>query len=252
MSFTCNDMDGDTCMFTSAGQCNPAPLETPGTAAVSWRGSGGTCPCMPTWTETTCAAPYGPGEMGSPVWLADVHCTGSEDSLCSCKQSHENGDQVAWGAGLWLCDNSHALDAGVECFGVQQTQPERIQDCEGVCVPASVKGDGWCDEGEFNAEMNCQQLDCDGGDCSVGCQPSPTKCAAGKWACENGVCIEGSQRCDNIPQCGGGDKSDEEHCGDVFCCEDGLNCIPNAWRNDGVSHPKRLSTAAAATNSPLV
>ena len=232
---TCLDVGGDqdVCLYTSKGYCNPVELEVPGTAAVSWRGSGGTCPCMPAWTETTCSAPYGQGEMGTPVWLADVHCTGSENSLCECKQAQEDADTIEWGAGLWLCDNQHSLDAGVECFGTQQAQPDLIKDCDGVCVPASVQGDGWCDEGEFNARMNCQQLECDGGDCSVGCQPAPTKCAAGKWACDNGVCIDGSQRCDNIPQCGGGDKSDEKHCGDVFCCSDGTNCIPSAWRNDG-------------------
>lgn len=232
-SHRCSDSDGDTCLYTSKGSCNAAPLETPGTAAVSWRGSGGTCPHLPTWTETTCTAPYGQGEMASPVWLADVHCTGTEDSLCSCKQTHENGGPVEWGAGLWLCDNQHSLDAGVECFGVQETQPERMKDCDGVCVPTSVQGDGWCDEGEFNAQMNCQQLGCDGGDCTTGCQPAPTQCASGKWGCDNGVCIDGSQRCDNIPDCGGDDKSDEKHCGDVFCCSDGTACIPNGWRNDG-------------------
>lgn len=232
-SHRCENGNLDTCLYTSAGSCNPAALETPGTAAVSWRGSGGTCPYLPTWTETTCTAPYGPGRMGSPVWLADVYCTGTEDSLCSCKQTHENGGPLEWGAGLWLCDNQHSLDAGVECFGVQQTQPERMKDCDGVCVPASVQGDGWCDEGEFNAQMNCQQLGCDGGDCTTGCQPAPTQCASGKWGCDNGVCIDGSKRCDNIPDCGGDDKSDEKHCGDVFCCSDGTTCIPNGWRNDG-------------------
>lgn len=189
------------------------------------------CSCR-SWTETSCSAPFGEG-LG-PVWLANVHCSGAESSLCECKQDDAAGPTVIWGAGLWACDNLHSLDAGVECYGVQSSQPSRIKDCEGVCVPAAVKGDGWCDEGEYNAYMNCQQLGCDGGDCIEDtCEDAPAKCASGKWGCDNGVCIEGHQRCDNIPQCGGGDKSDERHCSGVFCCTDGTDCIPNAWRNDG-------------------
>ena len=73
-----------------------------------------------------------------------------------------------------------------------------------------------------------------GGDCIEDtCEDAPARCASGRWGCDNGVCIEGYQRCDNVPQCGGGDKSDERHCSGVFCCNDGSDCIPNAWRNDG-------------------
>ena len=93
---------------------------------------------------------------------------------------------------MWLCDSQHTLDAGVRCTGTQQLQPRRIEDCDGVCVPATVLGDGWCDEGEFNAKMNCENLGCDGGDCAVGCAPAPVKCVSGKWGCDNGVCIPGA------------------------------------------------------------
>lgn len=118
-----------------------------------------TCSCRE-WTESSCSAPYGQGS--GPVWLANVHCSGDESSLCECKQDDISGPTVVWGAGLWACDNAHSLDAGVECHGRQAPQPARIEDCQGVCVPAAVKGDGWCDEGEYNAYMNCQQLGCDG------------------------------------------------------------------------------------------
>ena len=195
------------------------------------------CACQE-FQQTTCDAPFGRGRSDAKIWLGGVHCDGSESSLCACRQDpaswtwSEDGAPLQWGAGEWLTGcGSHAADAGVVCFGTQHPQPARIKDCDGVCVPASRWGDGWCDSGEFLADFNCKQMECDKGDCSVGCAPAPVACPAGQWSCENGACIDGSKRCDAFPDCA--DKSDEMQCEGVFCCTDGSKCIPEGWVSDG-------------------
>jgi hypothetical protein len=196
----------------------------------------GTCSCR-LEDQTQCLPTYGAGT--GPVWLSDVGCTGSETSLCECKQGSTNAS-VSWTAGLYSCNNDHKNDAGVECLGVQTLPPARIKDCDDVCVPKSRLGDGWCDDGQFDANFNCMQLSCDAtsnvtgstSDCHMKtCAPAPEQCPAGKWRCDDGSkCIDGAQRCDNVPQCA--DKSDESLCSGVFCCNDGTKCIPLEWRND--------------------
>jgi hypothetical protein len=53
-------------------------------------------------------------------------------------------------------------------------------ECDGQCVDYMYYewiGDGWCDEGAWGITLNCEALDCDGGDCSdswCGCIPGDT------------------------------------------------------------------------------
>ena len=103
-----------------------------------------------------------------------------------------------------------------------------------MCVPSHRLGDGWCDTGEFNADLNCEQMQCDAGDCSTGCIKAPDECPAGQWRCDtSGACIDGAKRCNGSPDCGLSDKSDEKNCDGVFCCKDGSQCIPEGWKDDG-------------------
>ena len=191
------------------------------------------CECEQ-FNELICDAPYGQGS--GPVWLGGVHCDGDEGSLCSCRQDGSgvgSSNPVDWGAGGWLsgCTGSHSKDAGVVCMGTQEPQPPRMQDCDGVCIPAKLLGDGWCDAGDRVAQLNCEQLGCDAGDCDVDCQPAPVPCPVGRWRCDDGTCIEGDGRCNRVPECE--DKSDERNCEGVFCCKDGTQCVPASWMNDG-------------------
>ena len=41
-------------------------------------------------------------------------------------------------------------------------------ECDGQCIDYIYYewvGDGWCDEGAWGITLNCEALDCDGGDC---------------------------------------------------------------------------------------
>jgi hypothetical protein len=186
------------------------------------------CKCVE-YTERVCDAPFGRGK--GPVWLAGVSCDGKEDSLCSCTQGSSNR-HLDWGAGDWMTGcNGHTTDVGVICKGQLKPQPERIQDCSGICIPKKFLGDGWCDAGSRGAELNCEQMSCDAGDCDVACEPAPVPCPLGQWRCGTGACIDGARRCDNVPHCT--DKSDERNCEGVFCCHDGTRCIAIGWVNDG-------------------
>ena len=225
------DVEHDAWVSEMTYQCGVSVTPTAGDCAYA------DCRCS-TFEQTTCDAPFGRARSDYPIWLGGVDCEGSESSLCSCRQDpaswvwSDNGAPLQWGAGGWLTGcGTHQADAGVVCVGTQQPQPARTKDCSGVCVPASRLGDGWCDSGEFLADFNCEQMQCDSGDCSIGCAPAPIACPAGQWGCDDGTCIDGRKRCDNLPDCA--DKSDEQQCEGVFCCYDGSQCIPLSWKDDG-------------------
>ena len=56
-------------------------------------------------TTTTTASVFGPGS--GPIFLADVHCTGSEETLLHCPHSKIS-------LGLYC---NHNRDVGVRCEG---------------------------------------------------------------------------------------------------------------------------------------
>lgn len=57
-------------------------------------------------TTTTTASIFGPGS--GPVFVADVHCTGSEETLLQCSHS-----KISLGS---YCN--HNRDVGVRCEGI--------------------------------------------------------------------------------------------------------------------------------------
>ncbi len=63
-------------------------------------------------------------------------------------------------------------------------------DCSGACAEGyeSWVGDGYCDDGTYGMFFNCDDFDCDAGDCSVVCWDGSTACT-------------GSTECPDEPAC---------------------------------------------------
>jgi len=81
------------------------------------------------------------------------------------------GDCIAIG-GSWLGVGTSCADADCGCPSGQ------IKDCNGNCAPASWVGDGFCDDGSYTFNgvaifFDCEEFNCDGGDCVCEGDPDP-------------------------------------------------------------------------------
>ena len=111
---------------------------------------------------------------------------------------------------MWL-DYCMWTDAG--CVDYDGSQCENY-DCMDQCYDGYEGwiGDGFCDDGSWGLYFNCEEFDCDGGDCLD----------------ENGEC-SGDSGDD------GGDDGGNEECEDGYiedCSGDG-DCCPEGWIGDG-------------------
>ena len=127
------------------------------------------------------------------------------------------------------CDAAGAEDecpSGVyDCAGV--CEGTSIVDCSGACVDlASWIGDGYCDDGTWGAYFNCDEFDCDAGDCSIECWDGSSACQGNTECPEEPTCVDGDTNGDGIVNVtdivttvnfilGGGTSADELECGDM-------------------------------------
>jgi hypothetical protein len=188
----------------------------------------------------------GCGGGGDPTGAC---CVGSNCSVMTSADCSAAG-------GTYNGDNSSC--AGNPCGGGGGCPAGEIEDCNGNCCPESWVADGYCDDGTYvwngiPIYLNCDEFDCDGGDCTDcggggGCPAGEIEdcngnCCPESWVAD-GYCDDGTWSWNGIPiylncdefDCDGGDCTD---CGGGGGCPAGEiedcngNCCPDYWVGDG-------------------
>ena len=191
---------------------------------------------------------------GNPIYFnceefacdgGDCDCDGGGDYGACCigvecyelTEEHCGNEGGKWFGANSICDEVDCDGGGGDCPAGE------MPDCNGNCAPKSWIGDGICDDGwyEWNGNIiyfNCDEFDCDGGDCDcdggggLGACCINTECyeltegncgfKGGKWFGANSICDEVD--CDG----GGGDCP----AGEMPDCNG--NCAPKKWVGDGI------------------
>ena len=103
------------------------------------------------------------GNCAPVSWIADGYC---DDGAWAIED--EEGNQVP--VNLYCAELN--FDEG-DCEAIDEgCTPGLIEDCNGICAPATWLGDGFCDDGsyEYNGNpifFNCEELNNDNGDCDA-------------------------------------------------------------------------------------
>ncbi|MCH2152917.1 MAG: hypothetical protein MK089_06205 [Phycisphaerales bacterium] len=125
-----------------------------------------------------------------------------------------------------------------------------IEDCFGNCCPANWVGDGYCDDGSYDYNgvaiyLNCDEFDCDGGDCPPescgdgGGDPTGACCignncsieTAGDCASAGGDYQGDDTSCAGNP-CGGGGGGEGDTCNDAVDAFEGSNAFDTTGNTD--------------------
>jgi hypothetical protein len=122
--------------------------------------------------------------------------------------------------------NTDASEAACANAG-DQTACEFL-DCSGAeaCGVESWVGDGYCDDGTWGYYFNCDEFDCDGGDCSVECWDGSSACSGSTECPDEPTCLDGDVNGDgnvNVTDIvsivnfilSGGSDATELDCGDM-------------------------------------
>ena len=108
---------------------------------------------------------------GDGIPAGECDCEGNVDLGCGCGEAGPSG-----------CDNACGSSLGIDECGIcgGDNIGGYLVDCDGECIDYMYYawvGDGWCDEGAWGITLNCEALDCDGGDCPdswCGCMAGDT------------------------------------------------------------------------------
>jgi hypothetical protein len=159
-----------------------------------------------------------------------------EDFPCDENDWDWNEDSLDW-------DNDNWGDAGM------------IEDCNGDEAPENWVGDGYCDNGAWGADFNCEAFDFDGGDCEGWDEENPwdnddwddewdgewpsdsMDCGDMPWWPEDFPCDEGDwdwneDSLDWDDEWNGEWPSDSMDCGDMPWWPEDFPCDENDWNWD--------------------
>ncbi len=230
----CNDPTGACCVGSNCSVLTQAQCSS---AGGSYNGDDSSCSGDPCGGGGGCPA----GEIEDcngnccpEGWVADGFC--------------DDGTYVWNGVAIYLNCDEFNCDGGdcTDCGGGGGCPAGEIEDCNGNCCPDYWVADGYCDDGtyEWNGVaiyLNCDEFNCDGGDCTdCGGGGDPTgACCLGE-SCSTGTEAEcsaagGSYLGDNSScsgnPCGGGGNCEAGWTED---CEG--TCFPDyvyeAWIGD--------------------
>jgi hypothetical protein len=237
VSCTSNPCGGDPTGACCVGaSCSTATQADCNAAGGSYQGDGTSCsgdPCggggCPAGEIEDCN-----GNCCPDYWVGDGYC---DDGTYSW-----NGVPIYLNCDQFDCDGGDCPD----CGGGGGCPAGEIEDCNGNCCPDYWVGDGYCDDGTYSWNgvpiyLNCDQFDCDGGDCPDCGGGDPTGACCVDTSCSTttqadcnaagGSYLGDNTSCSGDP-CGGGGDCDA---GWTMDCQG--TCFPDyvyeAWTGDG-------------------
>lgn len=175
-----------------------------------------------------------------------------------------SGGDNPWGQGDWPmdsvdCDNCGGNDWDWDGDSIGWDNPwgdsGMIEDCNGEQAPENWVGDGYCDNGAWGADFNCEAFDFDGGDCEGWDEENPwdnddwddewdgewpsdsMDCGDMPWWPEDFPCDEGDwdwneDSLDWDDEWNGEWPSDSMDCGDMPWWPEDFPCDENDWNWD--------------------
>ncbi|MEE2906560.1 MAG: hypothetical protein VX527_01885 [Planctomycetota bacterium] len=238
------------------GSFVPLASSVPGSGNMSNHGYGVDSECNRSQTQQTHNGPISYTDSSTVVYNIDVTYGNSGSSLISngeivgvvthCSYSCENyGTRI---------DTAGFVQArAVACDGDEPPGGcpiGEIPDCFENCCPENWVGDGYCDDGSYSHNgvaiyLNCDQYDCDGGDCPPencdGGGGDPTGACCVQTDCfivtetdcvNNGGDYQGDgTSCAGNP-CGGGGGGEGDTCGDAVNASIGANSFDTSGNSD--------------------